>query len=276
MRKIDTHQHFWKYSEEEYRWIGSGMDILKRDYLPQDLKPLIDAQGVTHTIAVQARQTLEETEWLLDLADSNPFIAGIVGWVDLCDSKINEQLERFSQRKKLRGVRHVLHDEPDDCYILGDHFQRGIEHLKRRGLTYDLLIRPPQIEGAIQTCQRFPEQLFIVDHIAKPPIKERKMEPWRTLIQRLAACPNVYCKVSGMVTEADRNVWKPEDLHPYMDVIFECFGTKRIVIGSDWPVCLLAAPYDRVMNAPSEYIQALSNDEQKDIWENNACTFYGI
>jgi len=276
MYKIDTHQHFWLYNEVEYDWMGPGMDILKRDHLPIDLKPLIEAEGIDGTVTVQARQTLGETEWLLELADQNSFILGVVGWVNLRSPDIDQQLERYSEHSKLKGVRHVVHDEPDVDFMLGKDFLRGISRLKQYNLAYDLLIRPEHLPPSIEVVKQFPDLPFIVDHIAKPLIKDQRMEPWATDIQKLAEFPNVYCKVSGMVTEADWINWKPEDFLPYMEKIFESFGTKRVTLGSDWPVCTLAGEYGQVMQIPTDYVLKLSVDEQSDVWGNNAKSFYSL
>lgn len=276
MHKVDTHQHFWKYNEIEYVWMEPGMEILMKDHLPSDLKPLIEAQDISGTVAVQARQTVGETEWLLQLADRNPFILGVIGWVDLRSPDVDEQLERFSGFPKLKGVRHVIHDEPDVDFMLGKEFLRGIQRLKRYNLIYELLIRPEHLPPSIEVVRQFPDLPFIVDHIAKPLIKDHKMEPWITDIRKIAEFPNVYCKVSGMVTEADWANWTPEDCLPYMDVIFESFGAERITLGSDWPVCTLTGDYDRVMQIPTDYVKLLSDDEQADVWGNNATSFYGL
>ncbi len=272
--KIDTHQHFWIYTPRDYGWIGPGMEGLKRDYLPADLAPLLASAGIDGTVAVQARQTLEESRWLLDLADQHDFIHGVVGWVDLCSSRLAEQLERFAPHPKFCGVRHIVHDELDDQFMMRDDFRQGIGLLKHYGLTYDLLLFPRHLPVAARLVEEFPDQLFVLDHISKPPIKEHKLDPWRADLRNLAASENVFCKVSGMVTEADWKVWKPADFEPYLDEVFECFGAARIMIGSDWPVCTLAASYSSVIQLPNAYLQRLSADEQADVWWNNAERFY--
>jgi L-fuconolactonase len=274
--KIDTHQHFWKYNPDEYSWIGDGMESLRRDYLPSDLAPLLTAEGIEGTVAVQARQTVEESRWLLELANRNPFIKGVVGWVDLCDPKVDRQLARLSRRPKFRGVRHLVQDEPDDRFLMRKVFVDGIGRLAEFGLTYDLLLFPRHLPVACELVRLFPEQPFVLDHIAKPPIKEHTLEPWATDIRRLASFPNVSCKISGMVTEADWKGWKPSDFRPYLDVVFECFGTKRLMVGSDWPVCTLAASYSQVMQIAAEYIASLSPDEQAAVWGGNAKAFYRL
>jgi L-fuconolactonase len=272
--KIDTHQHFWIYRPQDYGWIGPGMEGLRRDYLPTDLAPLLASEGIDGTVAVQARQTVEESRWLLELANQNDFIKGVVGWVDLRSPRVGEQLERFVSHPKFRGVRHIVHDEPDDQFMMQDDFRRGIGRLKAYGLTYDLLLFPRHLPVAKRLVEEFPDQPFVLDHISKPPIKEHKIEPWLTDLRSLAASENVFCKVSGMVTEADWAEWKASDFEPYLDAVFECFGTKRIMIGSDWPVSTLAASYSSVVQLSTAYIQRLSVAEQADVWCNNAQSFY--
>ncbi len=274
--KIDTHQHFWAYNTEEYGWMGTGMEALRRDYLPPDLAPLLRSTGMDGTITVQARQTLAESFWLLELADQYPFLKGVVGWVDLRSLEVEEQLARLATHQKLRGVRHVVQDEPDDQFMMRADFIRGIGKLAKFELTYDLLLFPRHVSVAVELVKRFPDQPFVVDHIAKPFIKDHTLAPWDSQIHALAAFQNVYCKVSGMVTEADWKNWKPADFTPYLDVILESFGTKRIMVGSDWPVCTLAASYQQVMQIPTDYFQQLSIQEKADIWGENAKRFYGV
>jgi len=274
--RIDTHQHYWRYNPHDYGWMLPGMEILKKDHLPVDLLPLLKEVGIDGTVAVQARQTLEETRWLLDLADQYPFIKGVVGWVDLRSPELHEQLERFSSHPKLCGVRHVVHDEPDDRFMLREDFVRGIGMLADFGLTYDLLLFPPHLPVACELAGLFPEQPFVLDHISKPLIKDGVLEPWATDLRRLAAFPNVTCKVSGMVTEADWQAWKPEDFAPYLDVVFEAFGIQRVMIGSDWPVCTVAGTYPQVMQVALDYVAQLSEAEQADVLGNNAIRFYGL
>jgi len=276
MIKIDTHQHFWTYNDRDYGWMGPGMETLKRDRLPEHLKPLLEEAGVDGTVAVQARQTLEETEWLLRLADENPFIKAVVGWVDLRGEGLRQELERLAGRPRFRGVRHVIHDEPNDRFMGRESFQNGIGLLAEFNLTYDLLVRPRHLAPACELVEKFPNQMFIVDHIAKPLIKDGVMAPWDAHIRRLAEYDNVYCKVSGMVTEADWAAWKPSDFVPYMDVVFEAFGAERITLGSDWPVCTVAGEYGEVMRVAAAYVDRLSPDERAAVWGGNARRFYGI
>jgi len=273
---IDAHQHFWKYDAGEYLWITEEKNILRRDYLPEDLEKEQAKVQFDGSIAVQARQTLEESHWLLKLADRNDRIKGVVGWVDLGSDRVVEQLETFAAHLKFVGVRHVVQDEPDDRFILRPEFLCGLEMLKRFDLTYDLLIYPRQLPAALEVVSRFPEQPFVLDHLAKPQIKDRVLSPWKEQIQELAAFPNVFCKISGMVTEADWRAWKPEDFTPYLDVVSETFGEDRLMVGSDWPVCLLAASYAEVVALARDSFKSLSEAARKKIFGENACKFYGI
>ncbi len=274
--RLDAHQHFWRYSPREYPWIGRGMELLRSDFLPADLLPPLQSIGFDGSIAVQARQSIEETIWLLALADQHAFIRGVVGWVDLCDPQLKQQLERFAVHDKFCGVRHVLHDEPDDRFMLREDFRGGIGFLAEFNLAYDLLLFPRHLRPAADLVARFPRQRFVLDHIAKPPIKDGVMEPWGRDIRQLAGFPNVSCKISGMVTEADWHGWKAGDFTPYLDVVFEAFGANRVMIGSDWPVCTVSAPYDRVMSITMDYTGQLSDHEQKMVLGQNASAFYGI
>lgn len=272
---LDSHQHFWSYDTAQYPWIPPGSP-LQRDWLPDDLAPLLAAAGLDGCIAVQARQTVEESRWLLLLADHAEIIKGVVGWVDLRNERVDEQLAELASHKNFRGVRHVVQDEPDDDFMLGADFLRGIGKLKSFGLTYDILIFPKQLPAAIELVQRFPGQPFVLDHIAKPFIKDGTLEPWRTQIRELAKAPNVMCKVSGMVTEAKHGAWKPEDFRPYLDVVFEAFGIERLMYGSDWPVCLLSASYAQTFGLPDEYTRSLTTAQREAFLGGNAARFYGV
>jgi L-fuconolactonase len=274
--RIDSHQHFIDYRPEDYPWIGEQESILKQKFLPTHLKPLLDSITFDGAIAVQARQMLEETDWLLTLADQYDFIKGVVGWVELCSSDVRQQLEAFSKNPKLRGVRHVIHDEPDDDFMLRADFLRGLSILGEYGLTYDLLIFEKHLPNAIRLVERFPEQPFVVDHLAKPRISIGSIVDWSRNIQALAANDNVYCKLSGMVTEADMSVWNPEQFKPYLDVVFEAFGPERLMIGSDWPVSLLSRNYQSVMNIVIHYADQLSAEDREKVLGGNCARFYGI
>jgi len=265
MVKIDAHQHFWKYSVADYGWINDAMAVLKRDFLPEDLRPLLQSNGFDGSIAVQARQTLDETRWLLELADRNEFILGVVGWVDLCSSHVGDQLREFAGNRKLVGVRHVVQDEPDDRFMLRPEFRRGIAQLAEFGLVYDLLLYPRHLPAAIQLVREFPDQSFVLDHIAKPPIAEgarSEIELWTHNIEELATSPNVACKLSGMVTEANWRLWKIEDFQPYLDAVLRAFGPSRLMIGSDWPVCTLAANYASTLGIVRRCIESLPGADQ--------------
>jgi len=273
--RIDAHQHFWAYDAEQYPWIPKATP-LHRDWYPADLEreqAKVDLHG---SIAVQARQTVEESRWLLTLADHAPVIRGVVGWVDLRSPTVSWELEELAKHPKFVGVRHVVQDEPDDDFLTGADFVRGLRALAAHKLRYDLLIVPRQLPAAVRLVAQLPEQPFVLDHIAKPPIKAGGMSPWREQIKQLALAPNVFCKVSGMITEADHQGWKPEQLKPYLDVVFEAFGTKRLMFGSDWPVCLLAGSYQQVYGVVDEYTRGLAEAERVGIFGGNAARFYGV
>lgn len=272
--RIDSHQHFWRYDPVQYPWIPPGSP-LHADRLPADLAPLLAAAGMDGTVAVQARQTVEESRWLLALADASPLIKGVVGWVDLRSPTVDASLELLTAHPRFRGVRHVAQDEPDD-FFLGFDFRRGIARLADHGLTYDLLIFERQLPATIDLVRRFPNQPFALDHIAKPRIRTGALSPWREQIGELARCPNVVCKVSGLVTEADHAGWKPADLRPYLDAVLTAFGPERLMYGSDWPVCLLAADYARQHEVTAAYFSGLSAAEQAAIFGGNAVRFYGL
>ena len=273
--KLDSHQHFWKHDAAEYPWIPKGSP-LHRDWLPDDLAPLLKAAGLDGCIAVQARQTLEESRWLLSLAERSPIIRGVVGWVDLRSVRMEEYLAALAPHAKFRGVRHVVQSEPDVDFMLGAEFQRGIAALHQFGLTYDILVFPKQLPASIELVRKFPSQRFVLDHIAKPDIKAGTISPWREQIRELAKLPNILCKVSGMVTEADQTRWKAADFSPYLDVVFEAFGEDRVMFGSDWPVCLLAGEYARVFGLVNDYAAQFSAAARGKLFGGNAAQFYGI
>jgi L-fuconolactonase len=252
--RVDSHQHFWRYTADEYGWIDDSMSSLRRDFLPEHLEAELKRAGFDGSIAVQVRQTLEETQWLLDLAASSPFILGVIGWVDLRASDMRPQLARFAGNPKLLGVRHIVQSEPDERFLLQPEFLRGISALAEFDLTYDLLIHPRHLSVAAEFVRRFPHQRFVLDHLAKPFIKSGTLQPWDADIRQLAQFPNVFCKLSGLVTEADWKSWRPEYFAPYLDVAFECFGPDRLMIGSDWPVCTVAASYAQTMDVVVDYL----------------------
>lgn len=273
--RIDSHQHFWRFNPVDYGWMKPGWPI-RRDFLPTDLEPELRSCNLEGCVAVQARQSLEESRWLLGLADHEAIIRGVVGWVDLCSPDVVEQLTDLASRPKFVGVRHVVQDEPDDNFMLREDFQRGIAALAAYDLTYDLLIFPKQLPAAIALVEKFPDQRFVLDHLAKPLIKGGVISRWREQIQKLAKLPNVLCKVSGMVTEADWRQWRPGDFKPYLDIVFEAFGVDRLMYGSDWPVCLLAGNYERVFGLVNDYISQLPADDKAKFFGRNAAAFYGL
>lgn len=272
---IDSHQHFWKYDPIRDAWIDDSMQVIRRDFLPQDLESILKANDVAGCVAVQADQSETETEFLLDCANKNPFIKGVVGWVDLKTKDVEARLAHYSEDAKLKGVRHIVQAEAND-FMLGKDFQNGISKLQQFNLTYDILIFPPQINAAIALVNKFPNQKFVIDHMAKPYIKSGEIKEWESKITELSQAPNVFCKVSGMVTEADLKYWKVSDFTPYLDVIFNTFGTDRILYGSDWPVCLLAAQYEEQLNIIQNYTKDFSTQEQLKVFGNNAVDFYNL
>jgi L-fuconolactonase len=274
--RIDSHHHFWKYSPEEYGWIDEAMRVIRRDYLPEDLEPEIRRCGIAGVVSVQARQTLEETQWLLELSRMHNFIAGVVGWVPLVSRDISEILGRVKAQGRLKGVRHVLQGEPDERYMLQADFNRGIDALSQFGLVYDILIFERHLPQTIEFVDRHPRQTFVLDHIGKPRIRDAVLSPWRENILRLAERPNVYCKISGLVTEADYKSWTKIELKPYLDTVLEAFGPGRLMFGSDWPVCLVATTYGDWFNLVAEQIGNLSDAEQKAILGDTARLVYGL
>jgi L-fuconolactonase len=274
--RIDSHQHFWRYHPAEYPWMSERMGALRRDFLPSDLEPLLKDIHFDGSVAVQARQNLEETRWLLELAEHHPLIKGVVGWVDLRAEDVEAQIRKVSSNKKLVGVRHVVHDEPNDNFMLLPEFRRGIGRLREFDLAYDLLLFPRHLPVAMKLVEEFPEQRFVLDHIAKPNIAEGAISPWQEDLRRLAKFPNVFCKVSGMVTEAKWKQWQPDDFHPYLDVVFEAFGVDRIMIGSDWPVCTLSGEYGPVMDIVLNYVGKLPPAAQAAVLGENCARVYRL
>lgn len=276
MKRIDSHQHFWQYNPAEHVWMTDAMQVLKKDFLPTDLAPLLNQIGFDCCIAVQARQSIEETNWLLRIANKNDFIKGVVGWVDLLSPNIDETLSGYTNQKKLVGVRHVVHDEADDNFMLQPAFQDGIAALKEFNLTYDLLLFPKHLPVALQLVEKFPEQYFVVDHIAKPFISKKEFSPWKEDLKELAKHPNVFCKLSGMVMEAKWNDWKEDDFKQYLDIVTESFGTNRIMIGSDWPVCTLSGNYSSTMSIVINYANQFSKEISDGILGGNCINFYKL
>jgi len=274
---IDAHHHLWKYSAEEYGWITPQMRTIRRDFLPEHLEEVMHFFGIEGTVAVQARQTLEETSWLLGLADKHALIRGVVGWVPLTEGAgVKRHLERFSANRKLRGVRHVIQDENDPRYILREDFNEGVRALRGTGLRYDILVFERHLPAAIQFVDRHPNQIFVLDHVAKPRIKDKVISPWDRNMRELAKRQNVYCKLSGMVTEADPQRWTADQLQPYIDVALAAFGPRRLMYGSDWPVMLLASEYAKWFGTVQNAIAKLSKAEQERIMGGTAAEAYGI
>ena len=273
---IDTHHHFWNYDPVEYDWIDNDMARIRRSFLPADLKETLKGTGVEGVVSVQARQSIEETDWLLKLAAENEFMRGIVGWLPLAAENIGELLDQYSQNKNLKSLRHVVQGEPDPNFILGKEFNRGVSLLKNYNLSYDILIFEHQLANTITFVDQHPYQQFILDHIAKPRIKANTLEPWAKYLWELAERENVSCKISGMVTEADFNNWTEEQLKPYFDVVIKAFGPERLLFGSDWPVCLVATEYSNWLNLVKKQLAQFSEDEQKMIFHKNAEKVYQL
>jgi len=276
MFRIDSHQHFWKFDPVRDRWIDDTMAVIQRDFLPEDLVPVLEENGIDGCVAVQADQSEAENDFLLECAAGNDFVKGVVGWVNLRSPELEQRLEYYSGIKKMKGFRHVLQGETERDLMLFPDFMDGIQALKKYDFTYDILIFPDQLKFIPTFVKAFPDQKFVLDHIAKPYIKDKRVEKWANEMSMLAGFENVYCKVSGMVTEAKWLDWEIEDFTPYLDVIFETFGSKRVLFGSDWPVCNVAGGYEKVVGIAQSYTAQLSADEQADFWGNNAVRFYGL
>lgn len=274
--RIDAHQHFWNYDPVEFAWIDDSMSAIRRNFLPTDLEPILKQNGLDGCVAVQAPQTLHETEWLLELAGQNDFIKGVVGWVDLRSPSVWKQIHTFASNSKFKGVRHIVQAEPDPNFLMRPDFNDGISEVARHNLAYDILIYPQHLPCAIRFVDHNPNQRFVIDHLAKPHIKDQELEPWATHMREIAKRPNVMCKLSGMVTEADWKAWKPSDLQPYIDTALEAFGPKRLMYGSDWPVCLVAGNYGQVIDVVKDAISQLSEDEQNAIMGETAAKFYRL
>jgi len=273
---IDSHQHYWRYNSSEYKWIDESMSAIQRDFLPKDLKPELESNGFRGSVVVQTRQTLEETRWLLELAEQSASVLGVVGWVDLCSRDTRSQLESFANNPKLVGIRHIVQGEPDDRFLMKPDFLRGISLLEEFDLAYDILIYTRHLPIAAEFVERFPRQRFVLDHLAKPPIKSGEIKVWAEGIRRLAAFPNLFCKLSGLVTEADWQRWKAKQVHPYLDVVFDSFGPERLMIGSDWPVCLVASSYRRVISLVKNYLDRYSPEIREAVMGGNALRFWRL
>jgi len=276
MLRIDSHQHFWKYDPVRYDWIDDSMSVIQKDFLPDDLAPILKANNFDGCISVQSYQSEQENDFQLANADRHSFIKGVVGWVDLRSPQIEGCLNYYQQFKKLKGFRHVLQGEPQRDFMLRPAFLNGISLLKKYGYTYDILILPDQLKYAAEFVAQFPDQRFVIDHIAKPNIKQKELKEWEKGIKAIAAFDNVYCKVSGMVTEADWENWQPADFNNYLEVVTNSFGTGRLMYGSDWPVCNVAADYGQVVNIVKDYFSTFSQTEQQAFFGGNAIGFYNI
>ncbi len=273
---IDSHQHFWQYDSVKHSWIDDEMAVIRRDFTPSDLAAVFKENGIDGCVAVQADQTETETAFLINLAHTYDFIKGIVGWVDLRNAAIESVLEQYSTEKKIKGFRHVVQGEADHNFVLRPAFLHGISVLEKFDYTYDILIFPHQLGAALEFVRRFPNQKFVIDHLAKPYIKDGFFDGWASQMKAIAKHENVLCKISGMITEADYNAWNKAQLKPYIDLVFDAFGTNRLMYGSDWPVCLVAGSYKQVKDIVLDYIADLSSEEQKNIMGHNAVQFYNL
>jgi len=273
---IDAHHHFWQLGRYDYVWMSPDLQGLQRDFGPDDLQPILSSHNINRSVLVQTLSSDKETRWFLELANQYEFIAGVVGWVDLTDPHVGDQLDELSNSPKFLGVRHQVHDEPDPDWLGRGDVWHGLRELERRSLTYDLLIRPSHLEISRRVAKKFPDLRFVVDHIAKPEIATHGWKDWAVGIAALAACPNVACKLSGMITEADWVDWQPADLTPYIQHILEHFGTERVMFGSDWPVCLLAGTYDQVLDGLTANLDQLSDHQQEDVFGNSATAWYDL
>lgn len=273
---IDSHQHFWHYDLAKHTWMDNRMSIIKQDFLPNNLLPHLQNCGLVACVAVQANQAEAENEFLLNLVENFDFIKGIVGWIDLRSESVEERLEYYQQFPKIKGFRHIIHDEPELDFMLGKAFMNGVSKFKKYGYTYDILIFEKHLPNTLTFVKAFPEQPFVIDHIAKPLIKQQITEHWASNIKKVASFKNVFCKISGMVTEANWANWKQEDFTKYLDTVVEAFGTDRIMYGSDWPVCQLATTYEEQFSIVKDYFSSFSEEEQDKFFGKNAIKFYKI
>ena len=277
MQRIDAHQHFWQFDPVRDSWITPDMSAIRHDFLPADLKPLLDRNGMDGSVVVQTCQEESDNQFMLKLAKENDFVKGVVGWVDLCSPNVEERLKYYKDNHpKIKGFRHVLQGEPDEKFMLRDDFRHGVGLLNKYGFTYDILIYPNHLKYAKQLVMEFPDQKFVIDHLAKPYIKLKIVDQWKNDLEDLAMFKNVYCKVSGMITEADWYAWRTQDFTPYLDAVFNAFGTSRLMYGSDWPVCLVAGGYNRALEILQIYVSGLSQEEQDQFFGRNAINFYNL
>jgi L-fuconolactonase len=268
---IDAHQHFWQLGRFDYPWMSKDLGVLYHDYLPGDLAPILTANGITQTVVVQASNSVAESCWLLELADSNSFIAGVVGWIDLTSPDIE-----LSTHPKFKGVRHLVESEPNDDWLIQPSVLSNLQKLSERGLSYDLLVHTRHLKHVPQIAESCPDLALVIDHLAKPPIARNEIKEWSHALQPLARYPNIHCKLSGLVTEANWNSWQIDDLRPFVDCAFELFGAERMMFGSDYPVCLLAASYDRVLDSFQEILKYIRDTDTEKIFARNAAKFYRL
>lgn len=273
---IDSHQHFWKYHPVKDAWITDDMKVIQSDFLPEHLQAILQQNGVHGCVAVQADQSEDETQFLLDLAAVHPFVKGVVGWVDLRADNLPARLAHYAGYEKLKGFRHIVQGEPDPAFLLREDFCKGVRALAQYDFTYDILVYPIQLPAVEKFVQLFPGHRLVIDHLAKPYCKTGDIAGWEKSMRAIAQAGHVYCKISGLVTEADWQRWKPEDFRPYLDVVLEAFGPQRLMYGSDWPVCLVAANYAQVKGIVTDYISRLSESEQAAIMGGNAAAFYKL
>jgi len=273
---VDSHQHFWQVGRFDYPWMSPEVDALYHDYLPAMLEPILNRNGVEKTILVQASNSVEETRWLLSLAEQNQFIGGIVGWVDLRSDQVVRQLDEFCAHPKFKGVRHLVESEPADDWLVQENVLNGLRQLSLRGLTYDLLVHTRHLKHATRVADECPELHLVIDHLAKPPVARREIDDWARHLKETARCPNIWCKLSGLVTEASWTNWRVEDLRPYVEKVLEYFGPARMMFGSDWPVCLLAASYDQVLESFEILLADVDETNRSRIFSENAVEFYRI
>lgn len=274
--RIDAHQHFWKYEPSRHAWINEEMHAIRRDFLPSDLRKELGAAGIGGSIAVQADETEEETRFLLALAEEDEQIRAVVGWTDLRDPAVEERLEAWKRFPKLKGFRTITQGQPDEAFFDHQEYRRGVGLLQQTGFTYDLLVYHDQLPSLVRFTERYPDQPFILDHLGKPAIRAREIRKWKEHLRILARHPHTYCKLSGLVTEADWKNWRYEDISPYLEIAGECFGVDRLCHGSDWPVCLLAGSYAEVTGISRRFLAQLSTEDQEKVWGGNAARFYKI
>ncbi len=273
---IDSHQHFWQVGRFDYPWMTKDLGVLYRDYLPNDLAPILQQNQVDKTVLVQASNSVAESRWLLELANANSFIAGVVGWVDLMSADIITQLDELCSDPKFKGVRHLVESEPNDEWLVQPAVLSGLQQLSKRGLSYDLLVHTRHLKHVPRLAESCPDLNLVIDHLAKPPIARNEFKEWSQALRPLARYANINCKLSGLVTEANWNSWQTGDLRPFVDLALEYFGSDRMMFGSDYPVCLLAASYDRVLDAFQEILKDLADTDRDKIFSQNATKFYRL